>query len=191
MKSWLVRLWEDGYIVPFPLLWNSQAKEIREKRIENLKLRYFTKEPVVADIDNVYPVQMNIQIDLSKLKSNVPDCGITRIIHYIVTMINPRDIYMYNVAGKGTGYKYYLGEKVIVYQLVSVSTTNEKKKFRTNLEKEEINGHNKTRERVRQILINTVPCKTPTGWKKYTMKADSTDELCKVMNLVWFDQYKK
>lgn len=191
MRPWLVRLWENGQVVPVPLMWSSSAKEVREKRIEAIKMRYASKEPVVDNTENVYPVQMNVQIDLSKLKSGVPDYGLTRIIHYIVTMIDPKNIYMYSAAGKGTGYRYYLGERVIVYQLVSVSTPNEKKKFRANLEKDEVNDHSKKAEHIRQILINTVPCRTPAGWKKYTLHAESTDELCRMMNCIWFDQLKK
>ena len=110
---------------------------------------------------------MKIYIDLSRIKKENRDIGLTNVIFGIINNIDPENIYMFNVLGKESGYKYYLGEKVIIYQITSKSSIDEIKQIKNYLNETEVHGIKFERRKVRKILITTVKYQIDKDWKKY------------------------
>ena len=184
MRSWIKNLLIEGRIVPDSIIRSIKYKEFKEKREENVKIRYNKKEIKKENPNNVYPHDMKICIDLSRIKKENRDECLNHVIFGIINNIDPENIYMYNVLGKGSGYKYYLGEKVIIYQITNKSSIDEIKKIKNHLNEMEIHGINFEQHQVRKILITTVRYKTDKDWKKYSIKSESSENIIKEMNKI-------
>lgn len=182
MKPWLKKLLIEGRIVPDTIIRSFRYKEFKEQREENVKKRYDKKRIKKENINNMYPRDMKICIDLSRIKKEKRDIGLTNVIFGIINDIDPKNIYMYNVLGKGSGYKYYLGEKVIIYQITNKNSIDEIKQIKNSLNATEIHGINFEKHRIRKILITTVKYQIDKDWKKYTIKSEENifKELSKI-----------
>lgn len=182
MKTWLKKLLIEGRIVPDILLRNYSYKELKEERERNVKMRYEKKRIKKENMNNLYPRDMKICIDLSRIKKEKREQSLTDVIFSIINDIDSENIYMYNVIGKGSGYKYYLGEKVIIYQITNKNSIDEIKQINKPLNATEIHGINFETHRVRKILITTVKYKVDKDWKKYTIKSEENifKELSKI-----------
>lgn len=170
MKPWIKELLIEGRIVPETILRSIKYKEFKEIREENVKNRYDKKRIKKENINNMYPRDMKICIDLSRIKKEKREEYLTQVINGIINDIDPENIYMYNIIGKGSGYKYYLGEKVIIYQITNKNSIEEIKQIKNSLNATEIHGINFETHRVRKILITTIKYKVDKDWKKYTIK---------------------
>lgn len=170
MKTWTKELLINGRIVPETILRNFKYKEFKEERERNVKMRYDKKRIKKENINNMYPRDMQICIDLSRIKKEKREQSLTEVIFGIINDIDPENIYMYNVLGKGSGYKYYLGEKVIIYQITNKNSIEEIKEIKKSLNATEIHGINFETHRIRKILITTIKYKVDKDWKKYTIK---------------------
>ena len=147
-------------------------------------MRYNKKEIKKENPNNVYSYDMKICIDLSRIKKENREIGLTNVIFGIINNIDPENIYMYNILGKGSGYKYYLGEKVIIYQITSKSSIDEIKKIKKHLNETEIHGIKFEQHKVRKILITTVKYKVDKDWKKYSIKSEEIEKIIKELSKI-------
>ena len=170
MKPWIKNLIKEGRIVPDSIIRSFKYKEFKEIREKNVKNRYDKKQIKKENPNNIYPRDMKICIDLSRIKKENRDKGLINVIFGIINNIDPENIYMYNILGKESRYKYYLGEKVIIYQITNKNSIEEIKQIKNSLNATEIHGINFETHRVRKILITTIRYKVDKDWKKYTIK---------------------
>lgn len=184
MKAWLKSLFVNGRIVPDTVLRSYSNKEMKEEREEKVKMRYNKKEIKKENPSNVYPHDMKICIDLSRIKKENRENCLNHVIFGIINNIDSENIYMFNVLGKGSGYRYYLGEKVIIYQITSKSSIDEIKKIKNHLNVTEIHGINFEQHKVRKILITTVRYKVDKDWEKYSIKSESSENIIKEMSKI-------
>lgn len=184
MKAWIKNLLINGRLIPDTLLRNSSYKELKEEREQNVKLRYNKKKIKKENSNNIYPHDMKICIDLSQINKEKKDIGLTHVIFSLINSIDSEDIYMFNVIGKGSGFKYYLGEKVIVYQITSKSSIDEIKKMKKHLNETEVHGINFETSKVRKILITTVKYKLDKNWKKYIIKSEKGENIFKELSKI-------
>lgn len=184
MKPWIKSLLINGRIIPDTILRSSSYKELKEEREQNVKLRYNKKKIKKENPSNVYPHDMKICIDLSQINKEKKDTGLTHIIFGIINSIDSEDIYMFNVIGKGSGFRYYLGEKVIIYQITSKSSKDEIKKIKKHLNETEVHGINFETSKVRKILITTVKFKIDKDWKKYSIKSEKAEDVFRIMKII-------
>lgn len=184
MKAWTKELLIEGRIVPDTVLRNFRYKEYNEEREKNVKMRYNKKKIKKENPNNVYPHDMRICIDISRIKKENRDECLNHVIFGIINNIDSENIYMFNVIGKGSGYKYYLGEKVIIYQITSKSSIDEIKKIKKHLNITEIHGIKFEQHKVRKILITTVRYKTEKDWKKYSIKSENIEKIIKELSKI-------
>ena len=184
MKTWIKKLLIEGRIVPDTLLRNYSHKELKEERERNVKMRYDKKRIKKENMNNLYPRDMKICIDLSRIKKEKREQCLTNVIFGIINDIDPENIYMYNIIGKGSGYKYYLGEKVIIYQITNKSSIDEIKQIKNPLNETKVHGINFEKHRVRKILITTVRYKLDKDWKKYTIKSEDSENIFKELSKI-------
>lgn len=184
MRAWIKNLLVEGRIVPDTVLRHYNSKVLREERELKVKMRYNKKEIKAENPNNVYPHDMRICIDISRIKKENRDECLNHVIFGIINNIDPENIYMFNVLGKGSGYRYYLGEKVIIYQITSKSSIDEIKKIKNHLNVTEIHGINFEQHKVRKILITTVRYKVDKDWKKYSIKSENIENIIKELNKI-------
>ena len=84
MKPWLKKLLIEGRIVPDTIIRSFRYKEFKEQREENVKKRYDKKRIKKENINNMYPRDMKICIDLSRIKKEKRDIGLTNVIFGII-----------------------------------------------------------------------------------------------------------
>ena len=184
MKPWLKELLIKGRIVPDTILRSFKYKEFKEEREQIVKIRYNKKKIKKENSNNVYPHDMKICIDLSRIKKENRDIGLTNVIFGIINNIDPENIYMFNVLGKESGYKYYLGEKVIIYQITNKSSIDEIKQIKNYLNETEVHGIKFEKRKVRKILITTVKYQIDKDWKKYTIKSEEIEYIIKELSKI-------
>lgn len=98
--------------------------------------------------------------------------SIERIIKMMIMAVDEESIYMYDPDGKGTGYKYYKGEKIIVYQIGPFLTRNERFRIEGQIRRTEYNGYTKE---VFKIVITEESLKILEEWPVF--KSSTVEEL--------------
>lgn len=166
---WLIELFKNGDIIPMKYLKSEKVnKEVKDERKEIIRMRF--KKGIEREENlpykEIYPMNKRLQIDLSKREG----VGLIGIIKSIIKVINLKNIYMFDPTGDGSGYKYYRGEKVIIYQITKEMTINQIKKIDKQINKFYINGYDLEREiGVFKIVINTVKYEKLKKYKRYDM----------------------
>lgn len=111
--EWLIWAFDNGYLVPHEILETDIALGERTENLLKKQGQYYSTGIQYTHI--VCPPVSN------KMVINISGKGSTRMMHVIVKYINymlgPTNIYMYNPIGKGSGYRYYAGERCVVYQV--------------------------------------------------------------------------
>lgn len=135
--GWLMEIFYKGGIFPMKVL-RRFDEETKETRIKAVKARYKIK----GDIEKgIFPVNHNIVINISQMPHKL--FSTERLIEWMIKFVDEESIYMYDPDGEGTGYKYYKGEKLIVYQIGPFLTRNEKFRIENQIRRTNINGFNK------------------------------------------------
>ena len=114
----LEMLFESGCLVPTELFCLF-SKRTRNKRMKAIKKRWQQRKKQVHvwdEGDEEMPVKDIAVYDLSKRRKTLK-CAKERIIKAINYVISPDEIYMYNPDNLKSGYTWYSGQKLIVYQV--------------------------------------------------------------------------
>lgn len=137
-------------------------KQDREEGvIDRFKRNEKTIEP------SKYPIEQKIIIRVNT------DRVLSDIINVINTMIKPEEIYMYDPICNGMGYKYYKGERVIVYQIDKYMSLTERSRIEGQIDKKKVRNKNHIEYDlytvckiviIKQIKWNK---KNKEGWKEY------------------------
>lgn len=144
-------------------------KEMLERRTRLIKLRKQAKISVPEKKPR-YPIEHRIQIDLSKRGERKRE-DLEHCLSLILLSVNGDDVYMYNPTGHGTGYKYYRGERVIVYQVTELMTPRELQRMPKYIAETELCGKDVSKKpnKVYKVVFTTVPFKRLDGYEYYDM----------------------
>ena len=164
--GWIMEIYWKGGI--FPLKAVKRFREEQQKdRTEAVKERF---KRVTNTESGVFPVNPCIIFDISRMKCKTT--SIENIIKLMLTFVDEESIYMYDPDGKGTGYRYYKGEKIIVYQIGPFLTRNERFRMESQIKRTEFNGYTKE---VFKIVIAEMPLKILSEWPVF--KSSTVEEL--------------
>lgn len=156
---------EHGYILDKfifktdPLKMKDEQREFFEKLRENMKegvKRRFKEEKKVKQ-QSLFPKDKEMIIRCPKSRE------LTKILEVLVTVIDPEEIYSYDPLINGSGYKYYKGEKVIVYQINRYMNQKTKKRMVDQIEKKEIKNVNNILYRIDDVYKIVIV--TNTKWE--------------------------
>ena len=111
------------------------SEELKKTIRENVKKRFKVGKKVKRI--SIYPKDLEIIIKCKTAKQT------TNIIEIITTMIDPEEVYMYDPLINGSGYKYYKGEKMIVYQINKYINQKTKKRIENQINKDKIMNLNR------------------------------------------------
>jgi len=142
--------------------WQEEWKREREEGvIERFKRdRNTTKR-------SKYPIDHRMIIRVNRYRV------LSEIVNVINTVINPEEIYMYDPTCNGMGYKYYTGEKVIVYQIDKYTTIKERSRIEGQIDKKKVRNKNHVEYDLNMVykivLVNRIKWnkKDKEGWKEY------------------------
>ena len=172
--GWIMEIYWKGGIFPLKAIKRFQEDE-RQYRTLAVKERFKR----VTNIEKgVFPVNPCIIFDISRMRSKT--MSIERIIKFMIIFVDEESIYMYNPDGKGTGYRYYKGEKIIVYQIGSFLTRNERCKMEGQIRRTEFNGYKKE---VFKIVITEERLKILSEWPVF--KSSTIAELKESFLKAW------
>lgn len=108
-----------------------EKEKIRDEwlkvREENVKKRF--KRERKSGGESLFPKDKQILLKVNNY------CVLNRVIQVITSMIEPNEIYMFDPTCTGTGYKYYKGENVIVYQVDKYMSRWDKNRLNEQIEK--------------------------------------------------------
>lgn len=174
---------KNGYLIQKEILKHETA-DSDEKRIQSewiadrnkgvkerfKKLKRYTKK-------SKYPKDKQIILRTKR------SYQLSRILQIILTLIDPEEIYMYDPTCSGTGYKYYKGENVIVYQVEKYTSRWEKSRLCEQLEKNVVKNSSgmlfNIKDKWKIILVTNTKwnVKNNDGWKDYSIKQGYIDTL--------------
>lgn len=172
--GWIMEIYWKGGIFPLKMI-KRASKEMREDRTEAVKKRF---ERATEMEKGVFPVIQYIIFDISRMKCKTT--SIERIIKMMIIFVDEESIYMYNPDGRGTGYRYYKGEKIIVYQIGPFLTRNERFRMEGQIRRTEFNGYTKD---VFKIVITEEPLKILEEWPVF--KSSTVEELKDSFLIAW------
>lgn len=164
--GWIMEIYWKGGIFPLKVI-KRFGKEERKDRTESVKNRFKRATNIEKGI---FPVNPCIIFDISRMKCKTT--SIERIIKMMIMAVDEESIYMYDPDGKGTGYRYYKGEKIIVYQIGPFLTRNERFRMENQIRRMEFNGYTK---QVFKIVITEEPLKILEEWPVF--KSSTVEEL--------------
>ena len=164
--GWIMEIcWKGGI---FPLKAVKRFREVDQKdRTEAVKERF---KRITNTECGVFPVNPCIIFDISRMRCKT--ISIENIIKLMINFVDEESIYMYDPDGKGTGYRYYKGEKIIVYQIGPFLTRNERFRMESQIKRTEFNGYKKE---VFKIVITEMPLKILKEWPVF--KSSTVEEL--------------
>ena len=136
---------EHGYIINRTIFefntlkMKDEEQEFFEKLLknmrENIKKRF--KEDKKVKQQSLFPKDIEIVIRCPVRKQ------LTEVLNTLKTVIDPEEIYSYDPLINGSGYKYYKGEKVIVYQINKYMNQKTKKRIEEQISKTKIMNLNR------------------------------------------------
>lgn len=157
---------ENGYVIERNLFKYQPLKE-DEKRVqeemekkwkEGVKKRFKREKKVRRE--SVYPKDREMIIKCKTYNQ------LSKVIQVLTILIEPEEIYMYDPLMNGSGYKYYKGEKVIVYQIDKWMNQKTKKRVVEQIEKKEIKNVNNILYRIDDVYKIVIVTKTKWEYMK-------------------------
>ena len=164
--GWIMEIYWKGGIFPLKVIKRFREDE-RKERTKSVKERFQRATNIEKGL---FPVNRCIIFDISRMKCKTT--SIERIIKMMIMAVDEESIYMYDPDGKGTGYRYYKGEKIIVYQIGPFLTRNERFRIEGQIRRTEYNGYTKE---VFKIVITEEPLKILEEWPVF--KSSTVEEL--------------
>lgn len=161
--SWYPKIWQAGYLCY--KLQKLKGEEIRKKR---LKERMILLKRIRAAAEQYKPVGCSflpkgnrLIIDISEM-INVKRgfIAITQMINYYCDNYG---VYQYSPIPK-SGYKYYSGERIIVYFITPEMTENQINEIVKNIKKEEIKNYNL--KNTFKVIINGSKWRGCQDWRR-------------------------
>lgn len=110
-------------------------EKLRENMREGVKRRF--KEGKKVKQRSIFPKDMEIVIRCPVSRQ------LTKVLDTLMTIIDPEEIYSYDPLINGSGYKYYKGEKVIVYQINRYMNQKTKKRMENQISKTKVMNLNR------------------------------------------------
>lgn len=164
---------DDGGLVSVYKLKKEDAEEwqrdVLERRVEMIKMKRRMARPVTEGKE-MYPIERRILIDLSKRQKQIRG-DLEWCLSLILMMVDSNEIYMYNPTGEGSGYKYYRGEKLVVYQITELMTPRERQRTIEQIKKTCLNKIDTTvkANKVYKVVITTIPGIRIDTFERYDM----------------------
>lgn len=161
-------LFFEGRIVPIEMLRgkglsNDRDYLLRKSTITNnyrLRIEEHKKR-------SVFPKVKQFKMILSL---RAEEDSIYFLIEHITEMMDSWDIYMFNPIGMRSGYKYYRGEKMIIYQISYCMSTKEVKNITKLIKSTTANGHDISN--VYKIVIVNRNWNGLKDWKTFDLGRD-------------------
>lgn len=172
--GWIMEIYWKGGIFPLKMI-RRGSEEMRKDRTEAVKKRF---KRATETEKGVFPVNHSIVFDISRMKHKTT--SVERIIKMMIIFVDEESIYMYDPDGRGTGYKYYKGEKIMVYQIGPFLTRNERFRIERQIRRTEFNGYTKE---VFKIVITEEPLKILEEWPVF--KSSTIEELKDSFLIAW------
>lgn len=133
-------------------------EEMEKKWKEGVKKRFKREKQVRRE--SVYPKDKEMVIKCKTYNQ------LSKVIQVLTVLIEPEEIYMYDPLMNGSGYKYYKGERVIVYQIDKWMNQKTKKRIVDQIEKKEIKNVNNILYRIDNVYKIVIVTKTKWEYKK-------------------------
>lgn len=133
-------------------------EEMGKKWKEGVKKRFKREKQVRRE--SVYPKDKEMVIKCKTYNQ------LSKVIQVLTVLIEPEEIYMYDPLMNGSGYKYYKGERVIVYQIDKWMNQKTKKRVVDQIEKKEIKNVNNILYRIDDVYKIVIVTKTKWEYKK-------------------------
>lgn len=161
--GWYPKIWKAGYLC-YKLQY-LKGEEIRKKRLKErmilLKRLRKAAEQYKPVGYSFLPKGNRLIIDISKMVNIKKGfIAITQMINYYCDNFG---VYQYSPV-KGTGYKYYSGERIIVYFITPEMTENQIKEIVKNIKKEEIKNYNL--KNTFKVIINGSKWRGCEDWRR-------------------------
>ena len=162
--GWTTSMLLKGQIFPMSTL-KMFCEEIAFDRLKAIKERYQHAHAITGGI---MPVHRNFKLRISAQK-----CRSSKIVQIIEWMLvgaqlDADDIYMYNPTGTGTGYKYYRGERIIVYQVGPYLSRNERFQIEKQILCDKPNGYSLEKpNRVYKMVIMEMDIPILRDWDTF------------------------
>lgn len=160
---WYPKIWKAGYLC-YKLQY-LKGEEIRKKRLKErmilLKRLRKAAEQYKPVGYSFLPSGRRLIIDISQLENIKKGfIAITQMINYYCDNYG---VYQYSPV-RGTGYKYYSGERIIVYFITPEMTENQIKEIVKNIKKEEIKNYNL--KNTFKVIINGSKWRGCEDWRR-------------------------
>lgn len=162
--GWTTSMLLKGQIYPMATL-RTLHEEIRFERLKAIKERYQRTRTITGGI---MPVHRNFKIRITAQKCRISK--IVRIIKWMIVgaLLDADDIYMYNPTGTGSGYKYYHGERIIVYQVGPYLSRNERFQIEKQILCDSPNGYSLEKpNRVYKMVIMEMDIPILRDWDTF------------------------
>ena len=161
----------SGYICSMYLLRRMDEQAIVERK-KAIKERYHNPRIVPR---RLMPVNRQFIIRITDQPHHT--CHVENMLRWMKMVLEKDDIYMYDPTGTGTGYKYYRGERIIVYQIGAYLSLNERSHVVKQLLKDSANGYSFEKPNpVYKMVIMEVDIPQIPDWPVF----DSGDDRSKV-----------
>ena len=183
-RTW--QLFYTGKLVPIEMLRgrglaNDRDFELRKKNI-TYQYRFKRKnenERGKEAVKSHFPKEKRFKLNLAnRMEKNT----VYYLVDIIMSLLNSDDVYMFNPIGVRSGYKYYSGEKVIVYQVSECMSIKEVKNITKLIRSEIANGQN-IRNVYKIVIVNRL-WNGLKEWKTYDLGND-TQSLTDVVFTLW------
>lgn len=179
-------LGENGFCIPRNLLKSFNTKsQRRQKVLENyITLKDFNFDDW-GQYEIQYPEAECAVYDFSNRIKTKRKC-LMNFIYFMNYFIPPHEIYMYNPIGGQSGYNYYCGQKVIVYQITPEMNELEKFTISKEIKKTTIKNYHIDNPIlfVYKIILVTTSWESKYDWIHFDMGID-TDNFCTLFNDAW------
>lgn len=161
--GWYPKIWKAGYLC-YKLQY-LKGEEIRKKRLKErmilLKRLRKAAEQYKPVGYSFLPKGNRLIIDISQLENIKKGfIAMTQMINYYCDNYG---VYQYSPV-RGTGYKYYSGERIIVYFITPEMTENQINEIVKNIKKEEIKNYNL--KNTFKVIINGSKWRGCQDWRR-------------------------
>ena len=113
-----------------------------------------------------------------------------QILQTLDVLFDPEDVYQYDPMANGMGYKYYKGERIIVYQIDQWMPMIEKSRMENQIEKKKVMNKNKEDYDISHVykivIVKSTKWhkKSMEGWHEYKVELNGW---CAMLNIVTHD----
>lgn len=114
----------------------------------------------------------------------------TQILQTMNVLFDPEEVYQYDPMANGMGYKYYKGERIIVYQIDRWMPMIEKSRMENQIEKKKVMNKNKEDYDIsgvyKIVIVKSTKWhkKSMEGWHEYKPELNGW---CAMLNIVTHD----